>query len=204
MASGRSDSSSSCRRRLRAASLWILLAALGGCSSDPSPRPDSRLGPLGDLVDVDERMAIDNLSGPVDVVRDLHGRVHIYATTLADAYRVHGYVAARDRHLQLDFLRRQAQGRVAAVLGNLSSALIEEDIAMRHLGLGRVAEALYDSLQEGREKEVLDAYADGVTQLFRRIRSGEQPLPDAIANRAVPVVPRSAFTDWSGADTLAI
>lgn len=183
--------------------MLVIGALVAGCSSDPNPRPDSRLGPLGELLDVDERLGIEGLEGPVDVVRDRFGRVHLYASTRADAYRAQGYLVARDRHLQLDFLRRLAQGRLAAVLGHLDPTLVEDDIAMRHLGLGRVAAAQYAELGDDA-KAVLDAYADGVTQLFRRIRAGEPLLPSTITDRAVDVLPRSAFTDWTGADSLAI
>lgn len=179
-----------------------LILALG-CSSDPEPRPDSRLGPVGELLGVDERIAIDHLSAPVDLVRDRYGRLHIYASSRADALRVQGYLVARDRHVQLDILRRLAQGRLAALLGNFNPSLVEDDIAMRHVGLGRVAQAQYAEL-DGEAKELVDAFADGVTQLFRRIRSGEHLLPASIRNRPTPVVPLSAFTDWSGADSLAI
>src|SRR4051812_28596440 len=52
------------------------------------------VGPLGqrDDLPVDKEIALDNLSGPVDVVRDKYGRPHIYASTIADAVRVEGYL----------------------------------------------------------------------------------------------------------------
>ena len=48
-------------------------------------------------------------------------------------------------------------------------------------------------------KDALDAYADGVTQAFRKIRSGEAHLPPGLTG-----IPTDAFTDWTGVDSLAI
>src|SRR5213075_3026195 len=74
------------------------------------------------------------------------------------------------------------------------------DITYRHIGLARVAKAQYDALAEGSElKEILDAYADGVTQVFSKIRSDELHLPNGIFG-----IDNSAFTDWTGIDSLAI
>jgi penicillin amidase len=158
-------------------------------------------GPIGERPDlpVNDRITIDHLSAPVDIVRDSFGRPHIYAATVTDALRVQGYLIARDRHLQLDFLRRFAEGRLAEILGQLDRSLIDLDITYRHIGLGRVAKAQYDALPQGEIRDALDAFADGVTQVFRRIRSKEIPLPGAIIG-----IEPTAFTDWSGVDSLAI
>src|SRR5262249_6603574 len=62
---------------------------------------------------------VAGLTGPVDVLRDTYGAVHIYAANAADAFRVQGYQVARDRTVQLELLRRSATGRLAEVFGNL-------------------------------------------------------------------------------------
>lgn len=156
------------------------------------------MGPLGDLLGVDERVDIQNLSGPVDAVRDVNGRLHIYATSWTDAFRAQGYLVARDRTLHLEFLRRAAQGRLAAMFGHFDPSLVELDIAMRHVGLARVAQQTYE-LTAAEDRELLDAYADGVTQLFQRIRAGEQPLPAGITQLDL-----ADFTDWAAVDSLTI
>lgn len=190
--------------------------ASSGCSDDEAPATTSNpmpsvmptvvppagvTGPIGERADlpVDDRITIDHLSAPVDIVRDSFGRPHIYASTVTDALRVQGYLIARDRHLQLDFLRRVSEGRLAEILGQLDPSLIDLDITYRHIGLGRVAKAQYDALPPGEIRDALDAFADGVTQVFRRIRSKEILLPSAIIG-----IEPTAFTDWSGVDSLAI
>jgi penicillin G amidase len=112
---------------------------------------------------------------------------------------VQGYLIAKDRTLQLELLRRVAEGRLAAITAASDASIIDVDIAYRHIGLHRVAKAQYDALPEGELRDVLDAYADGVSQLFRKIRSHDVPLPDGVFG-----IETSAFTDWTGVDSLAI
>jgi len=185
------------------ASLFLVCGVVGCSDEDIAPRTGpTTFGPLGDRADlpVGERIAIDRLAGPVDVVRDEFGRPHIYATSAADAIRVEGYLIARERTLQLELLRRVAEGRLAALLGQSDESLIDVDIGFRHIGLARVAKSQYDALpMDGEIRVLLDAYADGVSQLFAKIRSGEQRLPDGIFGIDV-----AAFTPWTGIDSLAI
>src|SRR5262249_31483413 len=145
-----------------------------GCSDDdsqPTSKPPPAPGPFGDSPAVTAQAQIRGLTGPVDVVRDNHGMVHIYATNAADAMRVQGYQLARDRTAQLELVRRTAEGRMAEVLGNLSPDLIDSDIVARTIGLERVAKKIYDMLPNGEAKTLLDAYADGISQFNARVQT---------------------------------
>ncbi len=168
---------------------------VAGCSSEPIPLDDS---PLGSKLPVDERLEVPGLTGPVDAVRDVDGRYHIYATTMADAMRVEGYLVARDRHVQLDFLRRLASGRIAELLGGLDASLVEGDIAFRHIGLRRVAEAQW-ATADGEVREVLEAFTAGVNARFDELRGGQVPLANGIN-----VIEPSAFEPWTPVDSLTI
>jgi penicillin G amidase len=183
--------------RLGAVTLAPLAA---GCSDPPAAAPTDPFGPLGPRAElpVTERIRIDGLGAPVDVVRDKDGRPHIYASNLADALRVEGYLVAQDRHLQLEFYRRVAEGRLAEILGDADESVIDNDIVFRHLGLHRVAKKQY-AAASAEQKALLDAFADGVTQHFRALRNGEAALPAAAF-----LIPASAFTDFTGEDSLAI
>jgi penicillin amidase len=165
------------------------------CSSDPAPRPGT---PFGDAVPVSGRVSIANLKGPVDVVRDKYGVAHIYATTLEDAFRVQGYQVARDRTAQLELIRRSATGRLAEVLGDLSPDTIDDDIAVRTLGLGRVGKEMYEALPADL-KSWVDAYADGITQFNARVLSGDETLPSTMIG-----LPKTMFAPFTGADVLAV
>ena len=91
--------------------------------------------------------------------------------------RVEGYLVARDRALQLELLRRTAEGRMAEVLGASAPNLVAQDSVLRHAGLARVARAEYEAMADGEPRRILDAYADGVSQVFKKIRAGEIKLP---------------------------
>lgn len=165
------------------------------------PRSDAASGPpFGAAPPIDTHVQLDHLSGPVDVVRDKNGIVHIWATNAADALRVEGYQIAKDRTAQLELVRRFAEGRTAELSGDISPGLIDQDIAMRTIGLGRVAKAMYAALPANAElKTWLDAYADGISQFNARLQSGDEALPKGMIG-----FPKTAFTPWTGADSLAI
>lgn len=196
----------------RSSRLGPLLAALAlaplapfatGCFYDEplSPPPSAPGSPLGDVagLPVDDHLALQHLSGKVDVVRDKNGRPHIYATSTNDAMRVEGYLVALDRTMQLEFYRRVSEGRLAEILSSTTSDTIDLDITYRHIGLARTAQAQYAALPAGDVKDAMDAYADGVTQAFRKIRSGEVHLPPGLFG-----ISPDAFTDWTAVDSLAI
>ncbi len=169
-------------------------------TTTPIP-PVEGTGPLGERADlpVDERITIENLSAPVDIVRDNYGRPHIYAATVNDAMRAEGWLVARDRALELEFFRRVSQGRLAEILSDSDPSTIDLDISYRHIGLARAAKAQYEALPQGEMRELVDAYADGVSQVFRKIRDGKIHLPEGIFG-----IPQKAFTDWTGVDSLSI
>jgi penicillin amidase len=176
-----------------------LFALAASCNETVPPGAgDGR--PLGTEVVVTDELELDNLQGPVDVVRDSFGVVHIFATSPEDALRVQAYQVGRDRHAQVELIRRTAEGRMAEVFGDVSPDLVDDDIAQRTLGLHRVGKVMYEKLDpNGEEKAWLDAYADGLTQYGQRLQAGDESLPRAI----VGMQPKF-FTPWTGADSLAV
>ena len=173
----------------------------GGAGSGADAAAPVVFGPLGQRADlpVDEQIQVANLKGPVDVVRDKFGRPHIYANDVTDAMRVEGFLVARDRHFQLELLRRASEGRLAEILASADASQIDTDIALRHVGLARTAKLEWDALPDGEAKEILLAFSDGVTQVFQQIRGGKFKLPDGIIG-----ISKSAFTDWTPVDSLVI
>ena len=194
-------------RRLFAVTTLASLTLLGCSSDDTHPVPitippaGDPTGPLGVRTDlpVDERVTIENLSAPVDIVRDKYGRPHIYAVNVKDAMRAEGWLVARDRGLELEFFRRVSEGRLAEILSDSDQSTIDVDITYRHIGLARTAKLQYDALPKGEMRDLVDAYADGISQVFRQIREGKLHLPAGVFE-----IPQSAFTDWTGVDSLAI
>lgn len=157
--------------------------------------------PLGNDVNfTTETVEMDGLTGPVDVVRDSNGMIHIYASDIGDAVRVEGYQVARDRTVQLELIRRFSEGRTAEVFGQVSPSLIDNDIAQRTIGLTRTSQKVYDALPAGGdERKWLDAFSDGVTQLYHRLKAGDYDLP-----RTIVGFQRELLDDWTGVDSLVI
>ncbi len=193
-------------RRLVCLTALSLACLVPGCGSDgdePAAPPASTTpSVLGDVagMPVDETVALTGLQGPVDVVRDKYGRPHIFATSVADAMKVEGFLVAKDRHLQLEMLRRASEGRLAELLGDADASLIDTDIGFRTVGLHRVAKAQYAALAEGSElKIILDAYADGVNQAYAGIKSGSVKIPSDVKKFLA-----STLTEWTGVDSLAM
>jgi penicillin amidase len=183
----------------------LTLACFAACDSSGTvvvaPPPP---GPFGATPSITSTVNIANLSGPVDVLRDTNGLVHIWATNVNDALRVEGYQMARDRTAQLELARRLAEGRLAEIFGDLDPGRIDSDIAMRTVGMGREGQAIYDALGDGTPahtelKAWLDAFSDGVSQFNARVVSGDEAIPSAMTG-----LDHGAFTPWTGADTLAI
>lgn len=129
------------------------------------------------------------LSGPVDLVWDENAVPHIFAPTFRDAYRVLGWVHARDRLWQMESTRRLGQGRLAEIIGKPGVAFDRE---MRVLGLYRLAERNYETLDADTRAD-LDAYAAGVNAYLARPAA---PLP--LECQILDVTPEP----WKPADTL--
>src|SRR5687767_9609164 len=89
------------------ACLTILTLLSSSCGEDAGP--PSR---IEDLAIAEER-TFPGLTAPVEVVTDGRGIPHLYAASLTDAAAVQGYLMARDRIGQMEFLRRAVSGRLA-------------------------------------------------------------------------------------------
>jgi penicillin amidase len=69
------------------------------------------------LAQIDGELRVPGLDSAVEVRRDRWGVPHIYARTQHDVFFAQGFVAAQDRLWQMEMWRRQAEGRLAEVLG---------------------------------------------------------------------------------------
>ncbi len=130
------------------------------------------------------------LSGEVTVYTDANGIPTIVGETEGDVNRVRGFLHARDRLFQMDFLRRVASGSLAELLGEPA---LSTDVELRTLGLRRGALRSWVNLSQ-EEKAWLKAYTDGVNAF---IASGTRP-PEYAALELHSVEP------WSPVDSLVI
>jgi len=137
------------------------------------------------------RLELPGLGARARVSFDEFGVPHVEAKTELDAFRVQGFLHARDRFFQMDWNRRAADGRLAEFSGHLDD--LSHDASIRLLGLRAAAQRSLDAL-EPRELAVLQAYADGVNAWL-----ASNPLPPEYEAIEISVVP-----PWAPVDTLLL
>ena len=92
------------------------------------------------------------------IYRDAYGVPHVRATSVLDLARGQGFVTARDRAWQLEYLRRRATGTAAEVLG---PRLLDWDILARRTRIAGTAQRAFADL--GAEaQDFVTAYVEGV------------------------------------------
>ncbi len=149
-------------------------------------------------------VVLKGLTGRVQVIRDVFGIPHIYATNPRDLYMVTGFIHAQDRLFQMDVTRRQASGTLAELLGKDALA---GDVQLRTLGLRRAAEASLKAASPEARAD-LEAYALGVNAFIelaeaelRKVLIGKQ------AGRPIPEYGALEITKiqrWDPVDSLVI
>ena len=177
------------------------LLAMGGCGGDDdiAPAPD-----LGVDAGSQDRTTFPGLDGPVEVVRDARGMVHIYATTLHDATFVQGYTMALDRYPQMELTRRFITGRVSEFSPMADANSINDDLEARWIGHARNAESIYGTLVEGSdEKTAIDAYSAGVSLYIEDLLAERVDLPRGteVINF---IISSGTLNPWRPQDSLAI
>ncbi len=120
---------------------------------------------------LDGTEALPGLAADAEVIYDRNGVPHIAAASAADAYRTLGYVHARDRLFQMDFMRRLGAGRLSEVVGPQTVSI---DRTMRILGLYRLAMGAFDRLPR-ETRDVLVVYAEGVNAWIDRTGAAAPP-----------------------------
>jgi penicillin amidase len=142
-----------------------LVAALAGCGDNLDRNPTDGGGSGSDAGTPTETLQLANLDGPVDVSFDDRAIPHIYAKTVHDLLLAEGYLMAKDRFGQMEFIRRGVLGSLAEIAGGLMPNLIAQDQQSRFLGFQREGKAIYDGLApDSTSKKGADAFVDGVNQ----------------------------------------
>ncbi len=109
-------------------------------------------------------MKLAGLEAPVDVIFDQNAIPHIHAKSMQDAMQTLGFVHARERLWQMEFLRRVGQGRLSEVLGE---ATVDTDVFLRTLDMAGAAKKSYEKLQPRTQRALL-SYAKGVNAFTSR------------------------------------
>jgi penicillin amidase len=107
------------------------------------------------------------VAGSIEIVRDRWSIPHIRAASERDALLGLGYCMARDRLWQLDYLRREALGRLSELLGPSYHA---SDLRMRTVGIDLIAEREVGRL-DATTRDLLEGFVAGVNLALERQRS---------------------------------
>jgi len=185
----------------RAASLLALLAFLA-CKSEEKTPGIPIVATVG---------ANPSLGAGVDVLYDGWGVPHVYAQSDADAAYATGYLHARDRLFQMDFLRRAARGRLSEWVGQ---AGMTADVAIRTLftstqhtaaGSYRIEDVIAERLQASSPElvAILQAYASGVNRYLADLAAGHNGARLPVEYGLVGVG-AGEVAAWTIEDTLAI
>lgn len=156
-----------------AAVLCLLFTAVMAVPLGPLPALGPTFNPVAGVFstsprEVPERLTLSGLHEPVLVDEDAHAIPHIFARDDHDLFYVEGYLVARDRLVEMDLMRRQAQGRLAEVLG---PGAVPGDTLQVTLGLRRTAEASAARLarDDPDTYAALQAYCDGVNAWISQV-----------------------------------
>ena len=165
---------------LRILHLLIALLVAGGviyataAGAGPLPPPGSVLNPgTGVWTSASaaqpvqsETLHFAGLQQPVTVIFEANGTPHIQAATDNDLFWTIGYLQARFRLTQMDLMRRQGEGRLAAILG--PQALSSDQFQVM-LGLDRAARRDWQTLPaNGPTQQGLQAFSGGVNAWIKQ------------------------------------
>lgn len=104
------------------------------------------------------RQRLEGLAATVDVTFDDLGVPTVRAQQRQDAFRVLGYLHARDRLFQMELMRRKSAGRLAELFG---ATALASDRKQRVYQLSRAARRIVGELPDD-QRQVLQAYVAGV------------------------------------------
>ncbi len=182
---------------------WIGIAVVFALGCDgPAVTDDAGTPDGGPQI---EELTLAGLEGPVEVIVDDRGMPHIYASTVHDLQMAQGYLMARDRFIQMEFIRRGVTGKLAEVLGSLSPGLLADDRDSRFMGFGRQGRAIYESLPAtDRTRLVAEAFVEGINAYIDDVIMDPdyQPPRGLEVFNVVRVSP--AFGHWEPADVFAL
>ena len=116
----------------------------------------------------------DHLKSSVKIIYDDRMVPHIYAENLSDALLAQGYVEARHRFFQLDFIKRLASGTLSEVLGERTLNL---DKQQRRKGLKFAAENAIKGWQKFPESvKLIENYIKGVNLYSDQLSDKNKPI----------------------------
>jgi penicillin amidase len=120
------------------------------------------------------KLQLPQLQDKVEIFLDNRLVPHIFAQNEADLYFAQGYIMAKYRLWQMEFITHAAAGRVSEILGKRALAF---DLLQRRIGMVYAAEKAYAEAQKDKQTfAVLQAYTDGVNAYINQLAPSDYPL----------------------------
>jgi penicillin amidase len=113
---------------------------------------------MASLPKEDGEISLPGLGAAATVHSDALGIPSIIAENREDAFRLLGFLHARDRLFQMELMRRKSTGRLAEIFG---AKVVDLDKGQRDYQFERTAKNIVSALP-GKQKQVLDDYVAGV------------------------------------------
>ncbi|GGF05328.1 penicillin acylase family protein [Hymenobacter cavernae] len=121
-----------------------------------------------------QNLALPGLQQPVQVRFDDQRVPHIFAQNDHDLYYTQGYLTARDRLWQMDFITHVAAGRLAEIIGK---ERLETDRFFRRMGLTYGARKSLDkAMADPTVRTVLTSYSDGINAYINSLTPSTYPF----------------------------
>ena len=113
---------------------------------------------MASLPKEDGEISLSGLGAAATVHSDVLGIPSISAENREDAFRLLGFLHARDRLFQMELMRRKSAGRLAEIFG---AKAVDLDKGQRDYQFEQAAKNIVSALP-ANQKQVLDAYVAGV------------------------------------------
>ncbi len=121
-----------------------------------------------------EQIEIDGPNGKATIIYDENHIPHIFADNEEDLYYAQGYVMAKDRLWQMEFISYAASGRLTEIVGVKALAL---DRYHRRIGLKKAAEeSLPILLADPVIEKTVTSFTKGINQFISEAKRGKLPI----------------------------
>ncbi len=133
---------------------------------------------------VPDPITIEGVQEKVTVVFDSLAIPHIFALNDLDLYFAQGYITARDRLWQMEFLTHAAAGRVSELIGaGPRNSIRDYDRGQRRLGMVYAAQRSLDALSSDQEAMIMvEKYTEGVNAYIKTLSYKNLPFEYKLLN----------------------
>jgi penicillin amidase len=176
-------------RKLCAFPMFVVPIVLSGAGYAQTPG-DLKTLARQSLAKIDGQVTVTGLQKPVEVIRDQWGIPHIYAQNVDDLFFAQGYVMAQDRLWQMEWWRRQREGRLAEILG---PAAVERDRMARLTKFRGPFDDREWTTYHPEGKRLFSAYVKGINAYIAEV-AGNLPIEFKLTGiRPEPWTPETAL-----------